>query len=173
MRMVNSAGDHQASDLQPYLPEIREHLFLEDKFQSKIGGQMFLRIFFLSRIEERDLRCFFLQDTSKGDLGFFFFEINWQISAISTRAKFFVTGLSLIFFAQLDELYQMVQSVWSRKISPWSRFLKFSIQKCSRKYFLCWGTGNTVPRNYRITSKNGSAMFFVLEPILNRYWSEA
>ena len=48
-------------------------MFLEKKFKSKIGVQMFSENFFLSRFEERDLRCyFFLQDTSKGDLGCFF-----------------------------------------------------------------------------------------------------
>ena len=46
----------QASDLQPDLedlPKIREQVFLEKKFKSKIGEQMFSKIFFMLRIEER------------------------------------------------------------------------------------------------------------------------
>ena len=47
---------HQASDLQPDLedlPKIREQVFLEKNFKSKIGEQMFSKIFFMLRIEER------------------------------------------------------------------------------------------------------------------------
>ena len=47
---------YQASDLQPDLedlPKIREQVFLEKKFKSKIGEQMFSKIFFMLRIEER------------------------------------------------------------------------------------------------------------------------
>ena len=65
--------------------------------------------------------------------------------------KIHLQKISDIFFFMIH--FKVVSDVFSWRY----------IRKCSRKYFLCRRTENTVSRNSRITSENGSAMFSVLE----------